>query len=590
MLFYPIPLQVIDDLVDKTKEKEKLCNHSLLPYVLPLEKDERVWLIPELPPHERLNLEADKLQSYNEILQLLSKITNLPSPQNILEITQQNLKPYFPEHSYAAFLINGDIKTYLEGRRLLGDELPISTLEIHEHVSYGFIRYELGMRKQRSSYECKRCGNTKVHLFGTFDCYRCKGKCVYCRSCIMMGRVTACSPLLTWKSEIIPQEMTKFPFGKKGELAWDGTLSYFQQKASNKLCNAIDQFIEGTNTHSFFLVWAVCGSGKTEMLFRGIELGLQHGLRVLIATPRTDVVLELEPRFKQAFPKTKIHAFYGGAEDRFAQGELIISTTHQLLRFYKSFDLVIIDEVDAFPYTADKKLRYAVSEARRDRGFTVFVSATPDEKMKRDTKTGQILCAKVARRYHRHPLPVPKLRWVGQWKKLIEKNRLPRELLKWIDGHMREKRQVFLFVPTVQVMQEVEKVLQKEITPVKVAAVHSADNERREKVMAFRKGDIRLLVTTTILERGVTVKGVQVGVLGAEDRIFTESALVQIAGRVGRSPEEPTGDVIFFHFGKTEEMIKAVKHIKNMNVLGEKELNEEKEGLEDVWHHEKEGE
>lgn len=80
-----------------------------------------------------------------------------------------------------------------------------------------------------------------------------------------------------------------------------------------------------------------------------------------------------------------------------------------------------------------------------------------------------------------------------------------------------------------------------------------------------------MLVTTTILERGVTVENVQVGVLGAEDDVFTESALVQISGRAGRSKDFANGDVRFFHFGKTMEMVAARKQIVRMNVLARKE-------------------
>ncbi|PDY12247.1 DNA/RNA helicase, partial [Bacillus cereus] len=47
--------------------------------------------------------------------------------------------------------------------------------------------------------------------------------------------------------------------------------------------------------------------------------------------------------------------------------------------------------------------------------------------------------------------------------------------------------------------------------------------------------------------------------------IFSESALVQIAGRVGRSFEEPYGEVIYFHYGKTEAMVRAKNHIRSMN-------------------------
>ncbi|MBU5224822.1 DNA/RNA helicase, partial [Vibrio cholerae] len=65
----------------------------------------------------------------------------------------------------------------------------------------------------------------------------------------------------------------------------------------------------------------------------------------------------------------------------------------------------------------------------------------------------------------------------------------------------------------------------------KVEAVHAEDPDRKEKVQKMRNKEVDLLVTTTILERGVTFPNVDVAVLGAENRIFTESALVQIAGR-----------------------------------------------------------
>ncbi|WP_396126315.1 helicase-related protein [Anaerobacillus sp. CMMVII] len=98
--------------------------------------------------------------------------------------------------------------------------------------------------------------------------------------------------------------------------------------------------------------------------------------------------------------------------------------------------------------------------------------------------------------------------------------------------------------------------------------VHAEDPNRREKVQNFRQKELQILVTTTILERGVTVENVAVAVYGADDDIFTESALVQISGRVGRSARFPTGDIHFFHYGQTEAMLDAIDHINLMNKLG----------------------
>ncbi len=123
--------------------------------------------------------------------------------------------------------------------------------------------------------------------------------------------------------------------------------------------------------------------------------------------------------------------------------------------------------------------------------------------------------------------------------------------------HLNKKYPIFLFVPHVQYIEEISQLLKG--LDNRIDGVHAEDSMRKEKVASFRKGDIPLLVTTTILERGVTVKNLQVAVLGAEEEIFSESALVQIAGRAGRSFEEPYGEVMYFHYGKTEAMVRAKK-------------------------------
>lgn len=129
--------------------------------------------------------------------------------------------------------------------------------------------------------------------------------------------------------------------------------------------------------------------------------------------------------------------------------------------------------------------------------------------------------------------------------------------------YVNKKHPIFLFVPHVRYIEEMSLLLK--VLDHRIDGVHAEDPMRKEKVAAFRKGEIPLLVTTTILERGVTVKNLQVAVLGAEEEIFSESALVQIAGRAGRSFEEPYGEVVYFHYGKTEAMVRAKKHIQSMN-------------------------
>ncbi|RKJ07649.1 DNA/RNA helicase, partial [Butyricicoccus sp. 1XD8-22] len=135
----------------------------------------------------------------------------------------------------------------------------------------------------------------------------------------MMGRVSECTSLYRWIGPPL-----EWNFGRC--LKWDGLLSAGQAAASDAVVAAVRDMKE-------LLIWAVCGAGKTEVLFSGIGEALRLGQRICIATPRTDVVLELVPRIKKVFPSILVAALYGGSDDRHQFSPLMISTTHQLLRF-----------------------------------------------------------------------------------------------------------------------------------------------------------------------------------------------------------------------------------------------------------------
>lgn len=456
----------------------------------------------------------------------------------------------------ATFHFNQDLQHFLSGKRLLADELPFNQDTLQTHYQNGYLKLDYGVYSTKAQIKCNRCGNVDQNMFAWFNCARCQQTCTYCRHCIMMGRVSECTPLFSW---IGPQPRT---IKQSIHLSWEGALSKGQQLASNKVVEAI-------NNKTSLLVWAVCGAGKTEVLFKGIETALSKSGRVCIASPRTDVVLELSPRLKQAFPKKEVATLYGGSEDRTKNAPLTIATTHQLLRYYRAFDTLIIDEVDAFPYNIDPTLEYAANQARADEGSLIYLSATPSKTMQREVRAKKLDSVVIPARYHKHPLPVPTLEWCGKWEKLIKKEKLPANFLIWVKKHMEKGSPIFLFVPNITLLEKVVKILKQEHSGL-VAGVHAKDKERKQKVDNFRKGNIKVLVTTTILERGVTVADVQVGVLGAEDDVFTESALVQIAGRAGRSSHFPSGDVRFFHYGKTNEMVAAVDQIRRMNYQARK--------------------
>ncbi|MFI8688008.1 DEAD/DEAH box helicase [Rossellomorea sp. NPDC077527] len=463
-------------------------------------------------------------------------------PANLQRISDFPTLPHQPLNPFYRF--STDLQSYLSGRALLLDEIPFPIKFLHEHYMNGYVSFKKGV----IDGQCRRCGNNRLHLFSVFHCARCHSSCTYCRNCIMMGRVSECTPLLEWNGPTPEPPMPAFE--------WSGILSDAQKEASQQMISAIQN-------QNDLLVWAVCGAGKTEVLFEGIFEALQQNKRACIAAPRTDVILELSPRLKEVFPDTPITTLYGGSEERHRFGQLVLSTTHQLYRYKEAFDVMIIDEVDAFPYSFDSSLKWAVEKARKPRSSIIYLTATPDSKTQKECVKGGRNFIQIPARFHRHPIPLPRFMWCGLWKKALTKNRIPPALKKWTLFKLQQSKQALIFFPTVDLMEKALPLFQ-EMNPL-IESVHAEDLDRKEKVMKMRRKEIPILLTTTILERGVTIPNIDVAVLGAEEKIFTESALVQIAGRVGRSSDHPTGDIVYFHYGRTREMIKALLHIDSMN-------------------------
>ncbi|WP_347862384.1 DEAD/DEAH box helicase [Salimicrobium sp. PL1-032A] len=402
------------------------------------------------------------------------------------------------------------------GQWLTEEELP-------KNIDTSSLKQHPGIIKGR----CQRCGNRKRYKLARFPHAACGKKCLYCRNCIQMGRITECQPLYQMpSSHQLPQRDT---------LAWRGTLTSHQQHASDNITETILQ-------NDTLLVHAVCGAGKTEMIFSGIEQALEDGKRVCIATPRADVVRELHPRLEKAFPGIPVACLYGGHSEQKTYTPIVLSTTHQLFRYKQAFDVLIIDEVDAFPYHNDPSLQWATQKAARKQSSIIYLTATPRKQQKHLPKVF------VPVRYHGHPLPVPAFHLAPRIK-----TKLP--------DFPPSKRQLLLFAPTITRATEIAEEL-------RIPVVHSESPDREEIILGFRKKEIHTLVTTTILERGVTFPSVDVYVIDAGHEVFDEAALVQIAGRAGRSADDPFGDVRFYMEGKTDAIIEARHSINSMNKRG----------------------
>ncbi|VIR01149.1 helicase ComFA [Streptococcus pneumoniae] len=299
------------------------------------------------------------------------------------------------------------------------------------------------------------------------------------------------------------------------------------------------------------------------MIYQVVAKVINAGGAVCLASPRIDVCLELYKRLQQDF-SCGIALLHGESEPYF-RTPLVVATTHQLLKFYQAFDLLIVDEVDAFPYVDNPMLYHAVKNSVKENGLRIFLTATSTNELDKKVRLGELKRLNLPRRFHGNPLIIPKPIWLSDFNRYLDKNRLSPKLKSYIEKQRKTAYPLLIFASEIKKGEQLAEILQEQFPNEKIGFVSSVTEDRLEQVQAFRDGELTILISTTILERGVTFPCVDVFVVEANHRLFTKSSLIQIGGRVGRSMDRPTGDLLFFHDGLNASIKKAIKEIQMMN-------------------------
>jgi len=374
-------------------------------------------------------------------------------------------------------------------------------------------------------FVCPRCGNSDQKYIGYLN-----GK-PYCRFCISMNGKDA-------KEK------------KPGHGAVVIKLDYSLSKAQKKLS---DQLVKNFSNKIDTLVNAVCGAGKTELIYGVLAHCLSLGKSVAFAVPRRDVVIELSQRIHMVFPNNSIVSVYGGHTEKLV-ADIVVLTTHQFYRYEKYFDLIILDEIDAFPFKDNKLLHQMFFRAVK--GSIIMMSATPSKDVIDYFNHDDRQILELNTRFHKHPLPVPEvIRRIGYFK-------IP-FLISTLKSFIQEGKKVFVFAPTISKCEFLYKIVK--IFIKKGTFVHSKCKDRSKIIATFKKGQLDYLITTAVLERGVTFKDLQVIIYDADNDLYNSQTLIQISGRVGRKIDAPEGKVIFLVNKTTSEINDAIETIKQKN-------------------------
>ncbi|MDD3924580.1 MAG: helicase-related protein [Erysipelotrichaceae bacterium] len=366
--------------------------------------------------------------------------------------------------------------------------------------------------------KCPRCLNEDPRYFYLGS------KGYYCRRCIKFKRV-----LIDESINLIMEQLDSTDMDVDYQLNF--ALTPLQRTISDKLAIMIDD--QDT------LVYASCGAGKTEIVMKTISEHLKKGLRVGYTTPRRQVAIEVGLRMKRAFSKLNVVIVCEGYTDK-THGDLVVCTTHQLYRYFKFFDILIIDEPDAFPFYKNVVLKGIAKTACI--GHYVYLTATPDEELL------PLNTLKLFKRPHGYDIPVPQSVCLPKSLALIR-------LIFWMKNH----RRALIFVPTIKMADKLSRLF-------KVPSLSSKTLNKDEVINKFKQRKISYIICTTILERGVTFSDIDVCIYHADHIVFNLASLIQIMGRIGRDMNYPNGDGLMLCFRKEKKIDECIKRITMMNV------------------------
>lgn len=383
---------------------------------------------------------------------------------------------------------------------------------------------------------CPLCGNKDENFF--FNGH----KGIYCRKCINFKRV-----LLQEDLEPLEYEINE----NVNDYHFDYSLTKYQKEISDKCALFIKK--------SDVLLHCVCGAGKTEIVVKSISEALEKRQKVCYAIARKEVVIELYERFKRIFFDAKVIALYGGHHNELI-GDLIICTTHQLFRYYKTFDLLILDEVDAFPLNNNYELMNITLNSCK--GRIIFSTATLNDFIDNILKERKVQELKLTIRPSLKPLIVPKT-FYGP---VLFLHIYLLIILK------RMKNQCIIFVSSKSEAKTLHMIFKRFLSCTYVYAEHQ---ERNKNIRDFKEKKYQFIFATSVLERGITIKDINVIIMNIHKDVFKKENLIQMLGRVGRNFSNPYGEAYILSAYQNQDIKLAIEEIKNANELSLSLLSKE---------------
>ena len=322
------------------------------------------------------------------------------------------------------------------------------------------------------------------------------------------------------------------------------------------------------------------GSGKTVVAGLAMYAAVTAGKQAALMVP-TEILAEQHLQsLTSLFPSLRILLLTGSlkAAERRERLELVqtgqvdlIVGTHALIQegvHFHDLGLVIIDEQHRFGVAQRRILR-----EKGQNPDVLMMTATPIPRTLAITAFGDMDVSIIDQ------MPAGRKEIITRWVKHQQLNLV----LDWLVKEIQKGSQAYVISPLIEESEALDLknaiALEEELIDyfgdrARIALLHGKmKGEEKEAIMlAFKQGEIDLLVSTTVIEVGVNVPNATVMIIMDADR-FGLSQLHQLRGRVGRGDKQSYA--VLVANPKTESgkrRMKIMTETTNGFVLAEEDL------------------
>ena len=347
---------------------------------------------------------------------------------------------------------------------------------------------------------------------------------------------------------------------------FDGLFEHMETDDQKK---TIDEIYEdmGKERPMDRLICGDVGFGKTEVAMRAAFLAANSGKQAAVLCPTTILADQHFSTFSERFAKFPINiAMLSRFESKKAQKETadkliggkvdIVIGTHRLLSRdieFKNLGLLIIDEEQRFGVKQKEKLKKL-----RENIDVLSMSATP---------IPRTLYLAMSGLRHISAINTPPL-----GRQPIETFVLPYSqdvIKKAIAQELKRGGQVYFLHNRIETIEATKTMLTQLLPEIKTATAHGrmGESQLRKVMQSFKKKEINVLVSTTIIENGLDIKNANTLIVDDATRLGLAQAH-QIRGRIGRA--EKKSYAYFLHPAKhlSEDAQKRLAALEEASELG----------------------